>query len=747
MKKWGKRLLVFLLLTAILIVGADLLLRFVSSRESVRVYVADKIISATGREAKLDKLSVSLMGISFDGFTLSEEGGFEQGTFVSVPHFRLGLKLSHLLHLHLKLRVLTVKDAEIFISRNKNGVLNFESLMKGQEETVENEPSEEEKKPFNITLNRLNIQNAHIYFTDEEQQIEASLKGVEFAINRLGFFQPFRASLTGIVDYKDPRYQLSLPLKLNLNGDLKELKLKEAFVELETFSTQYKDTLLTVSGHIKDFKNPKVKAKLQLKDISSHSLGDFIPALPEFLISDISLHTEAETHLAEKELFLKKLVFEMEGLKTEVSGNISYKEKLSYALHFTLEALLKKLADNVPQLAALYQPKGTVSVVGKVADSSGLEIQANLSEGSAVIEHIGHLTDAEMEISAKEHLNFMLGNAAGKLSGKLNTEPFSADFSLLQEAERWVARFDVTARRIALQTALLDKQGQNTKKASSPAEKNAWPFPPLDITSTISVDSLDVPYFSGNQVRFKADLKGITPNLKQAQGVFSLQTNEGEIRDIYVLTNANPIMKVLFLSLGVVSKVFNSLNVFALLEGIGSGVLSAVSSQGDAPEEMVVQTVIGEDGQPMQVMIPQSQRKTDGKMSYDKFATEVVFKDGVAQVEKGSFVSEMMSFNLSGTTDFNTEKLDMKVQAAPGKHETDGIMPLRVTIGGSISEPQGNISMVGSLSSLVSQGITNNFATRSVKKGLSGFFGLFKKKPKTEQTEESSTETENKPEE
>ena len=469
--------------------------------------------------------------------------------------------------------------------------------------------------------------------------------------------------------------------------------------------------------------------------------------MPEFLISDISLHTEAETHLAEKELFLKKLVFEMGGLKTEVSGNISYKEKLSYALHFTLEALLKKLADNVPQLAALYQPKGTVSVVGKVADSSGLEIQANLSEGSAVIEHIGHLTDAEMEISAKEHLNFMLGNAAGKLSGKLNTEPFSADFSLLQEAERWVARFDVTARRIALQTALLDKQAQNTKQTSSPAEKIAWPFPPLDITSTISVDSLDVPYFSGNQVRFKADLKGITPNLKQAQGVFSLQTNEGEIRDIYVLTNANPIMKVLFLSLGVVSKVFNSLNVFALLEGIGSGVLSAVSSQGDAPEEMVVQTVIGEDGQPMQVMIPQSQRKTDGKMSYDKFATEVVFKDGVAQVEKGSFVSEMMSFNLSGTTDFNTEKLDMKVQAAPGKHETDGIMPLRVTIGGSISEPQGNISMVGSLSSLVSQGITNNFATRSVKKGLSGFFGLFKKKPKTEQTEESSTETENKPEE
>ena len=79
----------------------------------------------------------------------------------------------------------------------------------------------------------------------------------------------------------------------------------------------------------------------------------------------------------------------------------------------------------------------------------------------------------------------------------------------------------------------------------------------------------------------------------------------------------------------------------------------------------------------------------------------------------------------------------MTVQAAPGKHEADGIMPLKLTIGGTVDDPKGSMSMLGSVSSLVTQGIGNNFASRSVKKGIGGLFGIFKKKEKqTEQPAE-----------
>ena len=85
----------------------------------------------------------------------------------------------------------------------------------------------------------------------------------------------------------------------------------------------------------------------------------------------------------------------------------------------------------------------------------------------------------------------------------------------------------------------------------------------------------------------------------------------------------------------------------------------------------------------------------------------------------------------------------MTVKAAPGKHETDGIMPLTLKIGGTVSEPKGSMSVMRSVTSLVTQGVANNFASRAVKKTVSVFLGLFKKKtpaapeqaPEVEQSE------------
>ena len=156
-----------------------------------------------------------------------------------------------------------------------------------------------------------------------------------------------------------------------------------------------------------------------------------------------------------------------------------------------------------------------------------------------------------------------------------------------------------------------------------------------------------------------------------------------------------------------------------------------------------------ENGEMVAVKVPASSRKVDGKLAYHKFATDVQFEQGVATVKKGSFVSDMMSFNLSGQTNFKTEKIDMTVHAAPGKHETSGIMPLTLKIGGTVTDPQGNMSVVGSVTSLVTQGVTNNFASRAVKKGVGGVIDLFTKdeSPQEEQPapapaepEESATE-------
>jgi hypothetical protein len=212
---------------------------------------------------------------------------------------------------------------------------------------------------------------------------------------------------------------------------------------------------------------------------------------------------------------------------------------------------------------------------------------------------------------------------------------------------------------------------------------------------------------------------------------------KGKILDLYKLTNANAVTKVLFLSLNITGKVFNSLNVFSVLNGLGKGLVSAVTKgeKIETEERMVVQTMTGPDGELMEVMVPYTEQKSTGQLAYEKFETDVAFNKGVASIKKGTFVSDMMSFRLDGTTDFQSGKIAMKVHAAPGKHEVDGMLPLALNISGTISEPKGSMSMVGSVTSLVKQTVANNVVSRQVKKGVKGIFGIFKKKEEEENPE------------
>ena len=266
----------------------------------------------------------------------------------------------------------------------------------------------------------------------------------------------------------------------------------------------------------------------------------------------------------------------------------------------------------------------------------------------------------------------------------------------------------------------------------------------MRVKADVSVGKLDVPYFYGKEVLFKADMKGLTPGFKQAHGSLQLTTGNGKIQDLYKLTNANPLTKVLFLSLNIVGKVFNSLNVLGVLNSIGGGIVSAVTGSDKENGEVATrtQTILGPDGEPIEVPVEQTDKKVEGELTYDKFDTSVNFERGVATVKKGSFVSSTMSLRLDGTTDFNTEQVKLTVHAAPGRHEVDGMLPLTLTINGTMNNPQGSMSMLGSVTSLVTQSVANNVVSRQVGKGIKGIINLFKKKETDESVSASSIEAE-----
>lgn len=708
----------------------------------MRNFVLEKAAAATGRDVRLKEMSASLMGVKLDGLEMSESGGFKNGTFVSVDRLRLRVSLLHLLHGHLKLRSLVINGAEVNVVRAADGSFNFDGLISpsNQPSAPEKQPEEE---PFNVTLHQLTLRGVNVTYTDLQRPMKAAAGDIYVDLQRFGFDRTFSVKLNSTLSYEAAGNAFVVPAGLSAQVFLANLDMSQARVELSDFSAKYQDAAMNIHVRANNFEKPSVQISAQLRNVSSDTVKAFAPDAPEFLVPNISTDVSLQADPAAGKVTVDAVSFLMPGLQATASGGAAYGKNLSYDFNSAFDVRLDELIVLVPAFAREYKLSGALNGAAEVSEKR-VTASVSLQEAGGFIAYAGEFARVSAEFALDEAADFKEGSADGKISGELNGEPFSGDFKVTQTKKVIEAVLNGSAKRVVLPPAPEQKSAapdpefvQDAQLVSS--AQQPWSLPPLNVRANVWVGSIDAPYFYGTDITFKSALTGITPDLKGAQGSLNLAMGGGEIKDLYKLTNANALTKVLFLSLNVVGKVFNSLNVFAVLNGLGSGIVSAVGGgEDEKPADMVVQTVTGPDGEPMQIMVPYTDRKIEGRMAYDKFATDVNFKRGVADVKDGTFVSDMMSFKLNGTTDFNTGKIDMTVQAAPGKHELDGIMPLTLKVGGTVSDPKGSMSMIGSVSSLVTQGIGNNFASRSVKKGIGGFFGLFKKKSAPQETQESA---------
>lgn len=738
MIKWGKWLLGLLLAGLLILIGADLGVRWVTSADWFRNWVTQKAQTATGRPVRIEKMGASLRGAKVAGFSLAEEGGFENGEFLTLENLSLRFDLSHLIHGHIKLHALTVDGLTVRVKRLADGTLSTASL--SAEKTSVQPEEETSLSAPNITLTELSLKDVNFYFEDESSLQKVSLEKVKFDLENFGFDHDFFLRLTAQLSYTKNEQTLSAPLQAEAQINLAELNLAKATAELKKLSVSLQDSSVRASAKVKNFQEPDGKISVVLKNLSSSLLQGFVSNVPEFEISEVQFSAKGKAYPSQNRAEVSAVSLELPGVEADGSAIVSYGELLTYQAKGEVEVALKKAATMLPSYQKEYKPTGTVQLKAK-ADNESLSAEVGIKKLGVFLPRAGELSDIGGSVTADIHNHFKTGVLSAEIKGKMNEENFEVKTKATQTEELLDLALNVFAKRVALPPLEEAQVNQPEPEfveqvALKEREPKEWPFPAANIKADVRIDSLDAPYLYGTDIVFLADLSGIKPDLKTAQGDLSLRMGNGKITDLYRLTNSSPVTKVLFLSLNIVGKVFNSLNVFAVLGGIGSGVVDAVDGHQDTLDdtEMIVQTVVGENGEPVNIKVPRTQQKMNGHMVYDKFDTAVEFKDGIANVKEGQFVSDMMSFNLSGTTNFKTEEVDMTVHAAPGKHEADGMMPLTLKIGGTVSEPKGSMSLVGSVSSLITQSVTNNFASRSVKKGISGFFGLFKSKDLAEET-------------
>lgn len=723
--KWGFYILGGLLLAAAL---ADTGLRWASSSRRVKNYLVQKVSAALRRDVRLKQVRASLFGVRVSGLEVSEQGGFQQGTFLSVDKAGVRFSLIHLLHGHLKLRTVFLHGGAIRITRSADGKFNFADLSSS---SVPSAQKEAHADPFlpRITLGLLDIEQLDVFYIDAAQNRSLAVQQFMLRARRLMFTEPFRVISKAQVRWVEGDFPLESTLAFNARLNLADLDLEKAALDITNLIVRYRSTPAVLTGQIKNFTNPSARLALEISRLSNDTLAELAPDTPEFLIPALRVDVTADARLAQSRAQISRLHLQLPGGELNATAKAAFKERADYQAEGDFAFNLDELAALSPILASTYGVTGQITGAFQAA-ADNWNAKLSVQQVGATLPAAGRLDGLSTQITAEGLKTLAVKDLSGTLNGahfdgyltavnrplyvdarlELNMEKFilppqAAPAPEQTQAETPAAEAVPAAtqtqeksagtEQAALSLAPQEQAAPQGPQANTPKAK----FPPVHLRAQIKSGPVSVPYFYAKSVDIHTRLTGITAELDKADGTAEMQIGEGEIQDIYKLTQANSVTKAMFLSLSVVSRVINSLNVVDLLSKLMPG------DKEQMPE-----------------------KKTDGKLAFESFSGALKFNKGVMEMTKGSFVSDFMSLKISGTTNFRNGVLDMQVNAAPGKHYDTGIMPITLKIGGTVDEPKGSLSMLGSAAALVTQAVGNNFASNAVKKGVGGFFGLFKKK-------------------
>lgn len=752
--KWGFYILGGLLLAAAL---ADAGLRWASSSRRVKNYLVQKVSAALKRDVRLKQVRASLFGVRVSGLEVAEQGGFQQGTFLSVDKAGVRFSLIHLLHGHLKLRTVFLHGGAIRITRGADGNFNFADLSSSSVPSAQKEPHADPFLP-RITLGLLDIEQLDVFYIDAAQNRSLAVQQFMLRARRLMFTEPFRVISKAQVRWVEGDFPLESTLAFNARLNLADLDLEKAALDITNLIVRYRSTPAVLTGQIKNFTNPSARLALEISRLSNDTLVELAPDTPEFLIPALRVDVAARAHLADSRAQISRLHLQLPGGELNATAKAAFKERADYQAEGDFAFNLDELAALSPILASTYGVTGQITGTFQAA-ADNWNAKLSVQQVGATLPAAGRLDGLSTQITAEGLKTLAVKDLSGTLNGahfdgyltavnrplyvdarlELNMEKFilppqAAPAPEQTQAETPAAEAVPAATQTQAEPAGTEQaalslapqeqaapQGPQAQTApaqtvlaqatpqgpqAAPAQEQATPqvahkvkFPPVHLRAQIKSGPVSVPYFYAKSVDIHTRLTGITAELDKADGTADMQIGEGEIQDIYKLTQANSVTKAMFLSLSVVSRVINSLNVVDLLSKLMPG------DKEQMPE-----------------------KKTDGKLAFESFSGALKFNKGVMEMTKGSFVSDFMSLKISGTTNFRNGVLDMQVNAAPGKHYDTGIMPITLKIGGTVDEPKGSLSMLGSAAALVTQAVGNNFASNAVKKGVGGFFGLFKKK-------------------
>lgn len=729
-KKFVKICSYIILILGFILLFTELALRYLLPLPSVKTKILNQISSAIGAKLNAENISAGFFGVEIDNVTLDTD----KENLIVVKNIKIMQNPFKVLKGQLSVNHIYINEPVLQIIRYKDGSFNFDPLLSSSQTDPKAEKKEKTSSgvPLDLRINSFHLNNAEIIYTDLMEDIKADIKDFNLSIHNFSFYKPFGVNLS-FHPYFEQKGFIIDDIKIALSGDinLNEFNLKEATLDLKQFLISYKKALFKAKTKINNFEDPSVVFDMELENFSSETLSSFGKDMPQFDIPLITAKGNLDYLTQKERLNINNLTLISDDTKIDFKGNLNFAKTFSVKGKITLNTILESLSELYLPMKE-YEPKGQISADFDFSWPLALSGKCNLTDIGFFIKKAGTFEKLNTFVEINSLDDIKIEN----LSGNINKNPFQAKANYLKKKNYADVFLDFKADKLYLidtsekedTTTEQSKEEPQTTSENTQDTKEEASFVPININAKVDIAKIDVPYLRGNKLVFNAKAKNITSKMDQTHGTFELNIQDGQIKDVYTISNANAITKVMFMSLGIISRVINTLNVLDLLSGIGK-VIVGNKQDNDEEDEII------------------KHQEINGKMDFDSFQTLVDFNEGLATMKKCSFVSDLFSFRVNGNINFDSRDIKLNVDSSPGKHTEDGIMPLNIDIKGTIEEPKGSLSVLSSVSALVSDTITNNPVSNMLKNTWSKIFSskeeeipAEKEEPQEELTETKSAE-------
>ncbi len=688
--------LCFKIAVVLVVLGAAALvaLRLMFPPEKLKAMALEYAKNNLHREITFDGISLNLVGVTLDHFAISENTTFQDGTFAQADKLVVKIALKPLLQKRIEIATVQLDGLNINLIKNPDGSFNFDSLIpaSSQQDTTAasqpNQPASASEAGAGLILlaDKIAANNCSFSYKDLQTGMNASIDKLNLEINHFDLTEPFDVKITFNSAYQEKNGPaVSVPVNLALRVFLAGLDMQNAYVTVNNISASYKTVQLQLKGGVRNFTAPEADLSGTLSGISNGILADFLPNLPEFSLPVINMSLKAAANLDKSTATVSEAKLSVLDSAFSAYGTIGWSGPApTYSVNANLTTDLAQIVHMTSTIAD-FNPGGVVTGSFKATDKqNGKDVS-----GSVTFKEVNLLYEpfTVSELNGTVNIASIDNISSNSLTGLLNGEKFTSSFSYQNIKDVMNIILNVDLAKFTLdeipassqeknsqpdQAAQTDSQAQNTSSAEKTVQTNPSPATTpaqtasslrMNIKANVNVGPIDVPYFRTDGITLTANLTDVTDTMTQANGQVTFKLQPGAITDLDSFVKENKIAKILLLPITIVRKVANALNI---------------------------------------ELFPEPENTNKGEISFTNGEGVYTFVNGVMQVDKTIFNSQVTDISGSGNINFYTKALDMQVSATVLTSQT----PVMIKIGGTMDEPSGKLDVVGTVGSLVG-GILN----------------------------------------